>query len=105
MSAPERPPLLCITPAPAIDRTARVARIVHDEVLRPTELHALPGGKGVNAARAAVALGGRVITTGIAGGHSGRWIVESLSAEGLEPHWSFARTESRSRERGRRPWR
>jgi 1-phosphofructokinase family hexose kinase len=88
--------LLCITPAPAIDRTARVARIVHGEVLRPLELHALPGGKGVNAARAAVALGGHVVTTGIAGGHAGRWLVESLSAEGLEPHWSFAKAESRS---------
>ena len=91
-----RPVLLCITPAPAIDRTAYVERIIHDEVLRPLKLVALPGGKGVNAARAAVHLGGRVITTGIAGGHAGRWIVESLSAEGLEPHWSFARAESRT---------
>lgn len=90
------PPLLCITPAPAIDRTARVERIVHGEVLRPLELHALPGGKGVNAARAAVALGGRVVTTGIAGGHAGRWLVEALEAEGLQPHWSFAQAESRS---------
>ena len=96
MAAHERRPLLCITPAPAIDRTARVERITHDEVLRPLELHALPGGKGVNAARAAVALGGRVITTGIAGGHAGRWIVESLASEGLEPHWSFAKAEART---------
>jgi 1-phosphofructokinase family hexose kinase len=91
-----RPALLCITPAPAIDRTARVERIAHGEVLRPVHLYALPGGKGVNAARAAVALGGRVITTGIAGGHAGRWIVESLSAEGLEPRWSFAKAEART---------
>ena len=56
----------------------------------------LAGGKGVNAARAAVALGGRAVTTGIAGGHAGRWIVESLAAEGLEPHWSFAKAESRT---------
>ena len=88
--------LLCITPAPAVDRTAHVARITTDEVLRPIELHALPGGKGVNAARAAAALGGRVITTGIAGGHTGRWIVEALSEEGLEPHWSFASAEART---------
>ncbi len=76
--------LLCITPAPAIDRTAHVERIERDRVLRPLELVALPGGKGVNAARAAVRLGGRVITTGIAGGHAGRWIVEALAAEGLD---------------------
>jgi len=91
-----RPALLCITPAPAIDRTAHVARIVTDEVLRPIELLALPGGKGVNAARAAVRLGGRAITTGIAGGHAGRWIVEALAAEGLEARWSYAAAESRT---------
>lgn len=92
----ERAVLLCITPAPAIDRTAHVARIEHGEVLRPLELVALPGGKGVNAARAAVRLGGQVITTGIAGGHAGRWIVEALASEGLSPHWSTATAESRT---------
>lgn len=96
MARDQRPALLCITPSPAIDRTAHVERIELDEVLRPREMFVLPGGKGVNAARAAVALGGRAITTGIAGGHAGRWIVETLSAEGLEPHWSFARAESRT---------
>ncbi len=96
MNKDPRPALLCITPAPAIDRTAHVERLAHDEVLRPVEMFVLPGGKGVNAARAAVALGGRAVTTGIAGGHAGRWIVEALSAEGLEPHWSFAKAESRT---------
>ena len=52
--------LLCITPAPAVDRTAHVARIVTDEVLRPIELHALPGGKGVNAARAGARTGVKI---------------------------------------------
>ena len=88
--------LLCITPAPAIDRTAHVSRVERDVVLRPTELVALAGGKGVNAARAARHLGGRVITTGIAGGHAGRWIVESLANEGLPGEWSTAAAESRT---------
>ena len=89
-------PLLCITPGPAIDRTAFVARLTHTEVLRPRELVVLPGGKGVNAARAAVRLGGKVLTTGVAGGHAGEWIVEALAAEGLEPHFSRATAESRT---------
>jgi 1-phosphofructokinase family hexose kinase len=88
--------LLCLTPAPAIDRTAHVTRLAHHEVLRPLELVVLPGGKGVNAARAAVRLGGRVITSGIAGGHAGRWIVEALAAEGLTPAWATAAAESRT---------
>jgi 1-phosphofructokinase family hexose kinase len=91
-----RPALLCITPSPAIDRTAHVGRIVHGEILRPIELVALPGGKGVNAARAAARLGGRVVTTGIAGGHAGRWIVDALAAEGLDPHWATAEAEART---------
>jgi fructose-1-phosphate kinase PfkB-like protein len=41
-----------------------VPRIALDEVLRPTRVEALPGGKGVNAARAAKRLGARVVTTG-----------------------------------------
>lgn len=88
--------LLCITPAPAIDRTAHVDAITLGELLRPRELVVLPGGKGVNAARAARRLGGRVLTTGVAGGHAGRWITEALEAEGLDPHWSFASAESRT---------
>jgi fructose-1-phosphate kinase PfkB-like protein len=65
-------------------------------VLRPTRLLALAGGKGVNAARAASRLGADVITTGIAGGHAGRWMIEELAAEGLEPHFAPAKAESRT---------
>ena len=89
-------PLLCITPSPAIDRTARVERIRLGEVMRPVEMLVLPGGKGVNAARAAMRLGATVITTGVAGGHAGRWIVEALAAEGLEPRFATATAESRT---------
>jgi tagatose 6-phosphate kinase len=90
------PRLLCITPSPAIDRTASVPRLSFDEVLRPTRVDALPGGKGVNAARVARRLGARVVTTGIAGGHAGRWIVEALEREGLEPRFASAEAESRT---------
>jgi tagatose 6-phosphate kinase len=36
------------------------------------------------------------MTTGVAGGHAGRWIVEELAAEGLDPHFSTAKAESRT---------
>jgi 1-phosphofructokinase family hexose kinase len=92
----ERPALLFITPSPAIDRTAHVERLVQDVILRPTRLVASPGGKGVNAARAALRLGGHVTTTGLAGGHAGRWIVEELAAERMDPRFAPAAAESRT---------
>ena len=59
-------------------------------------MRVLPGGKGVNACRAAKRLGAQVATTGIAGGHAGAWLVEALAAEGLEPHFVMAGPETRS---------
>ena len=88
--------LLCVTPSPAVDRTARVARFSTDRVLRPTSLVVLPGGKGVNVARAAHALGARVATTGFAGGHAGAWLVEALAAEGLNPRFVPTAAETRT---------
>jgi tagatose 6-phosphate kinase len=88
--------ILCITPNPAVDRTARVTRVVVGEILRPVELLALPGGKGLNVARAARALGAEVKTTGVVGGHAGRWIVEALAREGLNPRFVESGRESRT---------
>jgi tagatose 6-phosphate kinase len=88
--------ILCITPNPAVDRTARVARVVTGQILRPIELLALPGGKGLNVARAARALGAEVRTTGVVGGHAGRWIVEEAAREGLNPRFVENGRESRT---------
>lgn len=88
--------ILCITPNPAVDRTARVSRVVIGEILRPLEVLALAGGKGLNVARAARTLGARVRTTGVAGGHAGRWIVEQAAGEGLNPRFVEGAHESRT---------
>jgi tagatose 6-phosphate kinase len=88
--------ILCVTPNPAIDRTARVTRVVVGQILRPIELLALPGGKGLNVARAARALGAPVRTTGVVGGHAGRWIVEEAAREGLNPSFVEGGNESRT---------
>jgi tagatose 6-phosphate kinase len=87
--------LLCVTPNPAVDRTAHVAELAFDQILRPTEVVVLPGGKGIVSARAAVRLGGRVVTTGICGGHAGEWLVEALARESLGPQ--FVRTDAETR--------
>lgn len=88
--------ILCVTPSPAIDRSGRVDRFVPDRVLRPSSLVVLAGGKGVNVARTAHALGALVVTTGFAGGHAGRWLVESLAAEGLNPRFVETGPETRT---------
>jgi 1-phosphofructokinase family hexose kinase len=88
--------ILCVTPSPAIDRTARVARLTFGAILRPTEVVSLPGGKGNNVARAANRLGALVTTTGFAGGHAGRWMVEALEAEGLNPRFVTVAGETRT---------
>lgn len=88
--------ILCVTPSPAVDRTARVERFTPDRVLRPAGLVVLPGGKGVNVARVAHALGALVATTGYAGGHAGRWLVEALSGEGLNPRFVETVPETRT---------
>jgi 1-phosphofructokinase family hexose kinase len=88
--------ILCVTPNPAVDRTARVSRLALGTVLRPLEILALPGGKGNNVARAADRLGALVTTTGFAGGHAGRWLVEALDAEGLNPRFVSVAGETRT---------
>ena len=88
--------ILCIAPSPAIDRTARVDRFIDGAVLRPRELVVLPGGKAITAARVARSLGAIVATTGFAGGHAGRWIVDALAAEGLNPRFVETAAEART---------
>ena len=88
--------ICCVTLNPAVDRTARVPRVLLGEILRPTEVIALPGGKGINVARAAQTLGANVVTTGVAGGHSGRWMVEELAREGLNPRFIETGRENRT---------
>ena len=57
---------------------------------------ARPGGKGLNAARAAAALGARVTAAGIVGGRSGDWIVDRLAEIGVEARMARADAETRA---------
>jgi len=66
--------LLCIVPNPSIDKTATVDRLVQGSIHRPTEVIAVPGGKGLNVARAARSLGIPADAVVLLAGHAGRWI-------------------------------
>lgn len=76
--------LLTVTLNAAIDKTYTLACAnTPGDVLRVQDMQATPGGKGINVAKAATALGQRVMATGFLGGHAGRWVQEQLTAEGI----------------------
>jgi 1-phosphofructokinase family hexose kinase len=57
---------------------------------------ALPGGKGLHVAQVTTALGGQAIATGILAGHTGRWVAETLAAEGVRAEFAWGPGETRS---------
>lgn len=88
--------ILLVGPNPAIDRSAVVERLADDRVLRPTSVTVQAGGKALNVARAARSLGANVMTTGICGGHAGRWLVDAAQREGLNPRFVQVDQETRT---------
>lgn len=76
--------IIVVALSPCVDRTMVVDRLVVGEVHRPSQATVTPGGKGFNVARAAHTLGATVVAFGIVGGHSGKWLRESLNQLGVE---------------------
>jgi len=81
---------------PSIDRLYEVDRLTIGAIHRPQAVAAVPGGKGLNAARAAARLGGRVAVVGIVAGRSGDWIREEIAARGIEASWATAAGQTRT---------
>jgi 1-phosphofructokinase family hexose kinase len=81
---------------PSIDRLAEVDRLRLGCIHRPPPLVVVPGGKGLNVARSAAALGARPLAVGILAGHAGRWIADELSRHGVEGRFGWSRGETRS---------
>lgn len=67
----------------AVDKTAGVPRLEPGGIHRVAGALIIPGGKGVNVARALKTLGVEAVVAGFASGHNGRWIEEQLSAGGF----------------------
>lgn len=65
-------------------------------VMRVAECRWTPGGKGLNVARAAKAVGAEVIASGIIGGHAGAWIQEALRQSDVACDFEHVSGESRS---------
>ena len=88
--------ILTVTLNAALDRTLTVPSFSSGHRHRATDAIALPGGKGVNIARALKCLGEPVIATGLAGGRTGTTIIEELTAEGILNDFVRIREESRA---------
>jgi len=88
--------ILCVAANPSIDRLFEVERLVPGSIHRPADFVQVAGGKGLNVARAAAKLGGRVQAAALLGGHAGRWIAEQLEDEEIELHSAWAGAETRS---------
>ncbi len=88
--------LLFVAANPSVDRLYEIDRLVAGEIHRPQAVVAVPGGKGLNAARAAAALGGSVTAVGIVGGRAGDWIVERLAELGIDGRMARSDAETRT---------
>jgi 1-phosphofructokinase family hexose kinase len=75
--------IVCVAPNPSIDKLFAVQRLQPGEIHRPASFVRVPGGKGLNVARAASILGAEVQAVALLAGHHGRWIAEELAALGL----------------------
>jgi 1-phosphofructokinase family hexose kinase len=80
-SAPGR--AVFIAANPSVDRLLEVDAIELGAINRPERVVPVAGGKGLNAARAASALGGSAVAIALVGGHSGAWIEDRLVDLGL----------------------
>ncbi|GIV00344.1 MAG: sugar kinase [Actinomycetota bacterium] len=88
--------IVCVAANPSIDKLFEVERLRVGEIHRPVAFVQVPGGKGLNVARAAHALGAEVTATGILAGHAGRWVADALAAEGVRGAFVWAEGETRA---------
>jgi 1-phosphofructokinase family hexose kinase len=88
--------IITVTLNTAIDKTLAVPNFRIGRRHRSVDQTTMPGGKGVNIARAIKRLGRPVIATGFAGGATGTRIVEALTAESILTDFVRINEESRT---------
>jgi len=88
--------IITVTLNAALDKTLEVPSFTLGRRHRTVDQRTVPGGKGVNIARAIKRLGQPVIATGLAGGATGTRIVEALNDESILNGFVRIREESRT---------
>ncbi len=88
--------IITVTLNAALDKSLEVPNFTPGRRHRTVDQQTMPGGKGVNIARAIKLLGQPVIATGLAGGATGNRIVEALNDESILNAFVRIREESRT---------
>jgi 1-phosphofructokinase family hexose kinase len=88
--------IITVTLNAALDKTLEVPNFTPGRRHRTVGQTTMPGGKGVNVARALKRLGQPVIATGLAGGSTGRRIIDALTDESILNDFVRIREESRT---------
>jgi 1-phosphofructokinase family hexose kinase len=88
--------IITVTLNAALDKTLEVPNFTPGRRHRTVDQTTMPGGKGVNIARALKSLGQPVIATGLAGGATGARIVQGLGDEAILNGFVRVREESRT---------
>jgi 1-phosphofructokinase/tagatose 6-phosphate kinase len=88
--------IITVTLNAALDKTLEVPNFTPGRRHRTVDQTTMPGGKGVNVARAIKRLGQPVIATGLAGGATGTRIVEALNDEAILNAFVRIREDSRT---------
>ncbi|MFZ0091565.1 MAG: 1-phosphofructokinase family hexose kinase [Solirubrobacteraceae bacterium] len=88
--------IITVTLNAAIDKTLEVPSFTPGRRHRTVDQTTMPGGKGVNIARAIKQLGQPVIATGLAGGPTGARIIEALNDESILNDFVRIADESRT---------
>jgi 1-phosphofructokinase/tagatose 6-phosphate kinase len=88
--------IITVTLNAALDKTLEVPNFTPGRRHRTVDQTTMPGGKGVNIARAIKRLGQPVIATGLAGGATGNRILEALGDEAILSAFVRIREESRT---------
>ncbi len=88
--------IVALAANPSVDKLFEVDRLVRGDIHRPVGFAEVAGGKGLNVARAASALGADVRVVALMRGHTGRLLVEMLGAEGVPGEFVWTHGENRS---------
>jgi 1-phosphofructokinase/tagatose 6-phosphate kinase len=88
--------IITVTLNAALDKTLEVPSFTPGRRHRTVDQTTMPGGKGVNIARAIKRLGQPVIATGFAGGATGNRILDALTDEAILNAFVRVREESRT---------